>query len=144
MLKSKCSREHLSVIEGLSLNSKLYQQVLDTSCKGFNAANFLRHLSTQIHGKILVIWDGAPIHRSKEVKEFLSNENQGRIELLKLPAYAPDTNPVEGVWCYLKKVLLKNQCFADITSLKNAIKKAFRRLRTKRHVLDGCISQTEV
>ncbi len=40
--------------------------------KGPDVIRFLRHLLRKIPGKLLVVWDGSPIHRSKAVKEFLA------------------------------------------------------------------------
>jgi len=46
--------------------------------------------------KVLMIWDGAPIHRG-EVKNFLK-ENHGWLELMYFPAYSPELNPQEWMW----------------------------------------------
>ena len=63
---------------------------------------FLKQLMWCIKGKIGIIWDGASIHRSEEIRAFLRQIGRGRIELVRLPAYAPELNPVEGVWSLLK------------------------------------------
>ena len=55
---------------------------------------FLKHALGQIPGKILVVWDGSPIHRSKVVKEFLkSGVASSRLQLEQLPGYAPELIP---------------------------------------------------
>ncbi len=59
---------------------------------------FLRLLLRKIPGKLLVIWDGSPIHRAKVIKEFLAAGAAKRLHLERLPGYAPDLNPQEGVW----------------------------------------------
>ena len=56
---------------------------------------------------MLVIWDGAPVHRSRAVKERLAQDAARRIQPEQLPGYAPELNPDEGVWRYLKRVELK-------------------------------------
>jgi transposase len=61
---------------------------------------FLRHLLQHIAGKILVIWDGSPIHRSRIIKAFLAGSAGNRLQVEQLPGYAPDLNPVEYVWRY--------------------------------------------
>jgi len=38
--------------------------------KGLNSVHFLKHLLSQTDCKLLVIWDGSPIHRSIEVRTF--------------------------------------------------------------------------
>ena len=53
-----------------------------------------------------MIWDGASIHRSDEVKAFLANGWAKKIHLEQFSAYAPELNPNEGVWQHLKHVEL--------------------------------------
>lgn len=58
----------------------------------------LEKLCQMYQGKdILLIWDNAPWHKSKEVREWLSNTKHA-IRLLSFPPYAPDLNPQEHVW----------------------------------------------
>lgn len=54
--------------------------------------------------KIAIIWDNAPCHRSKEIKEALKKGGiLERVHLIPLPPYAPDTNPIEYIWNQAKK-----------------------------------------
>ena len=103
---------------------------------------FLKHALGQIPGKILVVWDGSPIHRSKVVKEFLkSGVASSRLQLEQLPGYAPELNPDEGVWKHLKYVELKNICCRSLSELRRELRKAKERLRHKKHVILGCLRQ---
>ena len=102
---------------------------------------FLKHLMRQIPGKLLVIWDGSPIHRGEAVKDFLARGAASRLQLEQLPSYAPDLNPDEGVWKHLKCVELKNLCCQSLAELKVELRKAKERLRHKRDVILGCIKQ---
>jgi transposase len=56
-----------------------------------------------VHGAVLVIWDGAPIHRGQPVKDFLRTGAAKRLHLEQLPGYAPELNPDEGIGNYLKR-----------------------------------------
>ena len=89
----------------------------------------------------MVLWDGAPIHRSRVVKEYLSNDATHRIHLVQLLGYAPELNPAEGIWNYLKRVELKNLCCPSIAHLNYELRKAADRLRHKTKVILGCIKQ---
>jgi transposase len=95
----------------------------------------------QIPGKLLLIWDGSPIHRGRALKDFLSSGAASRLRLEQLPGYAPDLNPDEGVWKHLKCVELKNLCCQSLSELKVELRKAKERLRQKKHVILGCIRQ---
>jgi transposase len=109
--------------------------------KGDDVVRFLKHLLRQIEGKLLLIWDGSPIHRGGAVKDFLASGVSCRLKLEQLPSYAPDLNPDEGICKHLKCVELKNLCCESLAELKIELRKAKERLRHKRDVILGCIRQ---
>ena len=135
------SRDHLSVISAITLEGKLLMMEQERSFKSQDVVRFLRHLLGQIPGKLLLIWDGSPIHRGGAVKDFLSSGASRRLKLEQLPGYAPDLNPDEGIWKHLKYVELKNVCCQNLSELKVELRKAKERLRHKRDVILGCIRQ---
>ncbi len=96
---------------------------------------FLRHLLRHIAGKLLVIWDGSPIHRAKVVKAFLAEGGVERLWLEQLSGYAPDLNPVEGIWQYLKRVRLGNICCRTLTEVRYEVRLATAPLRHTTTVL---------
>jgi transposase len=112
----------------------------ERSFKAEDAVPFLKHLMRQIEGKLLVLWDGSPIHRGA-VKDFLASGASRRLKLEQLPGYAPDLNPEEGIWKHLKYVELKNLCCESLSELRVELRKAQERLRHKRDVILGCIRQ---
>jgi hypothetical protein len=57
---------------------------------------------TTVYLLVSGIWDGAPIHRSRMVSEFIASTHGG-IAVERLPAYAPKLNPVEYMWAHLKQ-----------------------------------------
>jgi len=62
---------------------------------------YLESLLEKIKGQILLVWDQATWHTSKEVTRWL--EKQDRIETYLLPARGPETNPMEDLWRELKE-----------------------------------------
>jgi transposase len=132
----------LSAMSGITLEGKLYMLEQDRAFKGEDVVRFLKHLMHHIPGKLLIIWDGSPIHRSRAVKDFLASGASSRVQLEQLPGYAPDLNPDEGVWKYLKCVELKNLC-ESLAQLRVELRKAKERLRHKKQVILGCIRQPD-
>ena len=140
VLKVKLTRDHLSAIGAITPEGKILMQTQDHSYKGPDVVRFLQLLLREIPGKLLVIWDGAPIHRSQPIKDFLANGGAKRIHLERLPAYAPELNPQEGVWNLLKRRELKNVCCLDIPHVQRELRRAKERLRHRKSVLRQCFA----
>jgi transposase len=62
----------------------------------------LEELHTHLAGqKVTLLWDGLPSHRSKKMKTYLASQRRWLV-VERLPAYAPELNPVEKLWANLK------------------------------------------
>ena len=57
-----------------------------------------------------------------------------------LPSYAPDLNPVEGIWDRLKYVELRNLCCQHLSHLALELGGAIRWLRTKPQLIQVCFA----
>jgi transposase len=116
-------------------------QVQEDAFKGPDIVRFLKHLLHQIPGRLLVIWDGSPTYRGQAVKDFLASGAAKRVDVERLPGYAPDLNPDEGIWQYLKRVELWNVSCKNLDRLRCELRKAKERLRHKTHIIQACIRQ---
>ena len=67
---------------------------------------FLRNLLQHLRGRVIVVWDGGSSHKGPLIRALCAR--QPRLHLERLPAYAPDLNPVEQVWSHLKYGRLPN------------------------------------
>ena len=107
VLREKQTRDHLSVMGGMTPEGHVYTLVRPEPLNGLHCIEFLLHLLRVAGQRLLVIWDGSPIHRRVEVREFVSS-TRGRVWLEALPGYAPDLNPWdEGGWHHLKDVEMR-------------------------------------
>jgi transposase len=134
------SKDHWSVIGGLTATGRLLLQMQEAAYRGPTIVQFLQHLLRHLPGQLLVIWDGASIHRAQPGKDVLAAGAAARLQLEVLPGYAPELNPIEGVWRYLKHVELRNFGCDDLPELRRELGLAAKRLRRKRHVLAGCMT----
>ncbi len=69
MLRVKLTHDHLSVISGITLDGRLCMQVQEDAYDAEGVVGFLRVLLRKIRGKVLVIWDGSPIHKGQPIKD---------------------------------------------------------------------------
>jgi transposase len=141
VLRAPLTHDHRSAISAITPDGRLFTRVQDEAFRGPAVVDFLRHLLRQLPGKLLVVWDGAPIHRAQVVKDFLTAGAALRLQFVQLPSYAPDLNPDEGVWNHLKRVELKNRCCQDLDELRWELGLAIRRLRRRPQVLAACVAQ---
>jgi len=120
VLLEQAGRDHLSLIAAIAPNGRIYVGGQGQAFNGEDIVWFLSKLCSRYRKRdLLIIWDGATIHRSEAVKAFL-RERPGRIHLELLPGYSPELNPTELVWNQLKQ-RLKNRVFVCLEELKVAV-----------------------
>ena len=123
------SRDHLAAISGVTRQGRLCLRLQDAAVRGPDCVAFLRQLARAIRGLLLVVWDGATIHRAQPVKDFLRTRTGRRFRLETLPGYAPELNPVEQLWGNLKGRELANMCAPDLHALHGPLRAGCRRVR---------------
>lgn len=128
-------------MSGITPHGGLFTMVREDAMTGADSVHFLKHLHWQTGRKLLVIWDGAPIHRSEAVKAYLSDGGAKQVHLEQLPGYAPELNPDEGIWKHLKQVELRNVCCWDLAHLHHQLNLAILRLRRKPHVVQSFFAE---
>jgi transposase len=130
------TRDHLSVMAGVTPQGKLFTLVRPTSLNSAHSVVFLKHVLRQTGKKLLVVWDSSPIHRWKEVREFLAGPGANKVHAEALPGYAPDLSPLDqGVWSHLKDVEMGNLSCLDLEQLHLELHLAIGRLQQKPHLI---------
>lgn len=139
ILKEFLSYDHLSAIGAITPQGKLFLKTYEHSITSQEVIAFLRQLLRLIPGLLLVIWDGCPTHRSKAIQHYLSAGSAKRMHLERLPGYAPELNPIEWVWSYLKVVDLANIACNILAELDMLIHKSKKRLQHKPDLIQAFI-----
>lgn len=137
------SHDKLSLIGSVDTDGKTlyYEHVGNITSQ--EIIEFLKQLKRGYKGeKLLVVWDGAPVHRSKIVKELLA-EQDGLIWLERLPDYAPEFNPQEFVWSWQKRQLANKSCKA-LWEVKEIVKVAYQELSKLPELVKGIINGSPV
>lgn len=101
---------------------------------------FLRRLHRHHRGSLVVLWDGVNPHRSRETLAFA--DEQPWLTLIRLPAYAPELNPVEGAWSWFKRTVAGNFCPDGHGPLQRGLRRARRRLARRRPLLLGFLHKS--
>ena len=77
-------------------------------------------LIPQLKPRAIVVMDNASFHKSQKTKDLVESAN---CQLLFLPPYSPDLNPIEKFWALLKAKIRNS--VSDFSSLSRAIDYAF-------------------
>ena len=114
ILSTTAQREHISVIGGLSPDGSIFSHKWLGSINGFLFMLFLKYLLVQIPGQMVVVLDNCPFHKSALIKAFVAQHP--RLELVYTPPYAPESNPIEWLWSWVKS-FTRNNYFLDSDAL---------------------------
>lgn len=143
-------RDRISAISAVTLSPVLarpglYFELLPPG-KTFHAeevVDFLEELRKQLRGPFTVVWDRHKIHgRAKAVKAYLAKHPE--IVAEDLPAYAPEANPDEWVWSWVKYGRLANMAAHDTDELEEWVIDSLVELKSTPHLLDSFIHDAEL
>ena len=85
---------------------------VDTKCMNLFLDEFAKTLDEE---EVIIIMDGAGWHKSQELM-IPSN-----VQIMYLPPYSPELNPVERLWLYIKKAVLYNRIYDNLGELEDVV-----------------------
>jgi transposase len=101
-------------------------------------------LRAQLRGRpLLIVWDGLGAHKSGLVRRWLE-EQQGKVQIEFLPGYAPELNPVEQIWNYLKNREIANLCAANLAEVGDLARRRLRSMQQRPNLIRAFWRQTEL
>jgi transposase len=139
-------QRHLSVVGAMSLSPRrrhlgwYLQFHANRSIRQEQVIRFLRDLLRHVRGEIFLLWDRLNAHRGKEIKDFLARHR--RLHTNFLPPYAPELNPNEYGWAYLKGHTLANYCPDDLDELQNTVRHITPKIQNNQSLLRGFVAAT--
>jgi transposase len=135
-----CKR--ISSIAGVSFY-ELWFALHEGTIRAPQVIEFVKQLRARIGQKLLLVWEGLPPHGSRAVRAFLDSLG-GAVRLERLPAYAPELNPVEFLWGYLKNHPLANLTPDSLWKLSKAARNALFKTQKRPSVIAAFWVQAEL
>ena len=135
VLREAFNWKRFSAIGALACNAKgergrLFLSLQPGNIRGLHIKAFLRSLRRHLKGRVILVWDGLPAHRSADVEGFLGQQRHW-LEVHRFPAYAPELNPMEYVWGQLDNIELANFCPDNMEVLASQVRRGVRRIRRR-------------
>lgn len=130
-------RKH--IIGAIDLKSLNLVTTDNPKVNGDYIIEFLKKLAenNQEKSKIYLICDNAGYHRSKKVREYLQNS---KIELLFLPPYSPNLNPIERLWKFMHSIVSNNKFYANFETFTDSIKAFFENIAKYRDRISSLVN----
>ena len=111
--------------------TRLFFQTRPDSYATASLIAFLGDLKREFRGRrVILIWDGLPAHKSREMTAFLRTQHAW-LSVERLPGYAPELNPAEQLWGNVKGHELANQCAENLKEVAAALRKGMARVRRR-------------
>jgi DDE superfamily endonuclease len=108
----------------------------------FAEADYLALLDAahqQLKAPIVLIWDNLNTHISAEIRERMAARPW--LHVIRLPTYAPELNPAEGVWSHLKRGM-GNLAVTGVDHLHQIVRHRLKRIQYRADLIDGFLAQT--
>ena len=134
--------DHVSIIAGMHLAGVTFR-LHDGAIKKEQVIEFLKALKAHYRRRLLIIWDGARPHCSRLVRDYVDSTD-GQIVVERLPAYAPELNPVEYLWAWLKRHALANFCPDTLTELHHGARSKLKSAQRRSTIITACWSQANL
>jgi transposase len=95
--RDKESQSYIGFLNQKSFTCEVYEMGWQNSKEVLKACKLF--LEARPEKKICLVWDNAPFHKSREIREALGKgQLLERVHLIAMPPYAPDNNPIEHAW----------------------------------------------
>jgi len=137
----------ISVIGALSISPKrkrlyfLHYLLHDNAnFRSDSVVSFVKALRRHFSGPIIILCDAFKIHCSKLMLAYLKSTPPVQIE--EFPPCAPELNPVDKAWAYLKHGRLANYTPRNLAEMRKRLEFEFRNLRGKQNVLLWCVRES--
>ena len=147
ILKISDPHGRISVIGAMTLQRDTFEfgfyfHLLEDNANfnGNSVANFVAQVDQLLNSPMTLVWDEYCIHRAKPVKEYL--RKNPTIEAEEFPPYAPELNPVDYVWSYVKYGRLANYCPRNLAELRLRVTQELTSVAQQPNLLRALFSRT--
>jgi len=104
-------------------------------------AGLITAAHNELHAPLILCWDNLNTHVSALMRTFIEAHDEW-LTVARLPAYAPELNPVEGAWANMKNSLGNLGSCSKPRQLAAIMKNRLKRIQYRPGLIDGFLAQT--
>ena len=134
VVETSGQRQSLNVISAVNARGEFWAATYTSKLNAELFVVFLEGFMKCQTGKVFLVVDGHPAHKAKLVQGYVRSL-KGRLELHFLPPYAPDLNPDEFVWSYMKANGVSKKPLKQNESLQKRIEQDLNAVQRNRKLV---------
>ena len=134
VVKTSGQRQSLNVISAINARGEFWAATYTSKLNAELFVVFLKSFMQCQTGKVFLVVDGHPAHKATLVKNYVQRL-KGRLELHFLPPYAPDLNPDEFVWSYMKTNGVSKKPLRQNESLQKRVEEDLKAVQKNRKLV---------
>lgn len=127
-------RQSINVISAVNARGQFWAATYTGKLNAEAFVVFLKNFLKGRAGKLFLVVDGHPAHEATVVRRYLETL-QGKLELVRLPSYAPDLNPDEWVWSHMKKNGVCKKPLKKNESLRERVEEDLAKIQANRELV---------
>ncbi|WP_439642123.1 IS630 family transposase [Gemmatimonas sp.] len=132
-----------SMISAITNRGQLVFRVFHGTFRAPMFVDFMRRLRQQAGGKVYLIVDGNPVHRSRVAKDFVA-AHADEIRLIQLPGYGPELNPDELLNHDVKTNALGKSRPQNRAEMMTAVRRHLHRRQKQPHIIRNLFQERHV
>ena len=127
-------RQSINVISAVNARGEFWAATYAGKLDAEAFVAFLKNFMRGRRSKVFLVVDGHPAHKANIVKKLIT-EMKGRLELHFLPPYAPDLNPEEFVWSYMKGTGVSKKPLKQNESMRQRVETDLAKIQGNRSLV---------
>ena len=134
VVRTSGQRQSINVISAVNARGEFWAATYTGKLDAEAFVAFLENFMSGRRGKVFLVVDGHPAHKANRVKA-LVKRMKGRLELHFLPPYAPDLNPDEFVWSYMKGAGVSKKPLKQNESMRQRVEEDLANIQHNRRLV---------
>ena len=134
VVRTSGQRQSLNVISAVNARGEFWAVTYSGKLNAESFVPFLQNFMDTQTGRIFLVVDGHPAHKANAVKSYIK-ALKGRLELHFLPPYAPDLNPDEFVWSYMKGTGVSKKPLKQNESMRQRVEEDLANIKHNRSLV---------
>lgn len=149
LVQSMGRRQKVSVAAALWLSPHqdrlgwFFETLVDDYYNNERVAAFVEALLAEVEQRVVLVWDGGSMHKGEFIRR-LAVAHASQLSLEPLPPYAPQLNPVESGWSWLKYGRLCNFAPSNTQHLHTEVLREMKQARNNQKLLRGFWEASEL